>query len=253
MSKNWKIIIPTAELYNIPWESKNHAKLEEFSCQTSQLELPEKTNTHLWLINLSTFDHKPYSNCLSNDEKDKLDRIIITEERERRGKSRILLRIILAEYLHISPSEIVFTYNENGKPAIETPLNKLSFNLSHSSNNLAILIDSYRFVGIDIETELRSSKIGIELAKRFFYSTEISLLQQAKDEEQSTLFNLLWTLKEAALKSTGLGVFLIDKAPDFSFVIQKKTDLNLQFYKTKNHAGFIVQTKEFLLSTAAEN
>jgi phosphopantetheine--protein transferase-like protein len=253
MSKNWKITIPSAKVYDIPWESKNDINIEQCRYQTAALELPKKTNAHLWLMNLSAFNHIPFLESLSSDERDKLNRLITPVERESRAKSRIALRLILAEYLNTSPSEIVFSYGENGKPTLKTPLNKVSFNISHSANNLAVLIDSHRSIGVDIESELRPNKVGIQLAKRFFHKQEFSMLQNLKSKEQSILFNRIWTLKEAVLKSTGTGMFLIDEAPDFSCVIRKNTGSNLQFYKTKNHAGFTLYTEYLWLSTAAED
>jgi 4'-phosphopantetheinyl transferase len=251
MSKNWKITIPSAKVYDIPWLGKNDINIEQYRYQTVVLELPKKANTHLFLIDLSAFNHRPFLGILSSDEKDKLDRLTPPVEREIRTKSRIALRLILAEYLNTSPSEIVFSYGENGKPTLKIPLKKISFNISHSVNNLAILIDSHKPIGIDIESELRPSKIGIQLAKRFFHKKEVSILQNAKSEEQSMLFSWIWSLKEAVLKSTGRGMFSIDTAPNFSFLIQKSTHFNLQFYKTKEYFGFTLRTEEFWLSTAA--
>jgi phosphopantetheine--protein transferase-like protein len=253
MSKNWKIKIPSAKVYDIPWESENYIKIEQCKYQTDALELPKKANTHLWLIRLSAFNHTPFLESLSSDEKDKLDRLINPIEQKNRAKSRIALRFVLAQYLNISPTEIVFLYGENGKPTLKTPLNKIAFNISHSANNLVILIDSYRSIGVDIESELKPNKVGIQMAKRFFHQQEFSILQNAEIEEQSILFSWIWTLKEAVLKSTGTGILSIHKSPDFSFLIQKGLHKNLQFYKTKDYSGFTLHTDEFWLSAAAEN
>lgn len=253
MSKNWKITIPSAKIYNIPWESASDINIEKYRLQTTALQLPENTNTHLWLINFSTFNHTPFWKILSTDESDKLNRLIVSSEKESRAKSRIALRLVLSEYLNISPSGIRFSYGENGKPTLKTPLNKISFNISHSGNNLAILISSQSCVGIDIESELRPRKVCIQLAKRFFHQQEFNLIQNAKSKEQSILFNRIWTLKEAVLKSNGKGMFLIDEAPDFSFIIQENKPSKLQFYKTKNYSGFTLCTEEFWLSTATED
>tara|TARA_B100000768_G_scaffold181741_1_gene206106 strand:+ start:3029 stop:3796 length:768 start_codon:yes stop_codon:yes gene_type:complete len=251
MLKKLKRKISSVKIYKIPWIGKNDTNIEEYRYQTIDLTIPEKANAHLFLIDLLAFDHRPFLGILSSDEKDKLERLISPVEQETRIKSRIALRLILAEYLNTSPSEIVFLYGENGKPILKIPLKKISFNISHSANNLAILIDSHKSIGIDIESELRPSKVGIQLAKRFFHEKEVSILQNAKSEEQSILFSWIWSLKEAVLKSTGRGMFSIDTAPNFSFLIQQKIHFNLQFYKTKEYVGFTLRTEEFWLSTAA--
>ena len=118
---------------------------------------------------------------------------------------------------------------------------------------MAVLIDSIRAIGVDIESELRTSKVINSLAKRFFYIQEFNALKYLNSKEQFILFNRIWTLKEAALKSTGTGIFLIDKAPDFSFLISEKLDSKIQFYKTKNHKGFTFYNEELCLSVATDN
>jgi len=248
MSKNWKIVNSLANIYNIPWESNNSIDLEKFRYKTALLKLPKKTNSHLWLIDLTKFDHNPFIEVLSSDEKEKLNKIIIPLEQQRRAKSRVLLRLILANYLKISPSEINFIYDENGKPILET----ISFNISHTANYLAVLIDSYRAIGVDIESELRTNKVINSLAKRFFSLQEFKAFKDYKNHEKTILFNRIWTLKEAVLKSTGTGILLIDKAPDFSVLIQKKLDSKIQFYKTKKYKGFTFYSEEFCLSAAAD-
>lgn len=249
MSKNWKIVISLAKIYNIPWENNNSIDIEQCRYKTALLKLPIKTNSHLWLIDLTKFDHNPFLEILSSDEKEKLNRIIIPVEQQRRTKSRILLRLILSNYLKIAPYEIKFIYGENGKPITES----ISFNISHSANYLAVLIDSYRAIGVDIESELRPSKVINSLAKRFFSQTEFRAFGDINKTAEPILFNRIWTLKEAVLKSTGTGILLIDKAPDFSVLIQKKLDSKIQFYKTKNYKGFTFYFEEFCLSAATDN
>jgi len=251
MPKNWRIIIPSAQVYDIPWVGKKDINIEQFSYEAIALKLPRRAHAHLWLISLSAFNHEPFMEILSVGESAKLDRLIDPLERTNRTKSRVALRLILAEYLHLSPSKIEFSYGENAKPILKMELDRISFNLSHSADNLAILIDTKRSIGVDIESELRPPKVGIQLAKRFFYQEEVNLLLNTKSEEQSFLFSWLWTLKEAILKSIGTGIFSIGDAPNFTSIIQKQTQSYLQFYTTKDHSGFTFRTDEFCLSAAA--
>lgn len=249
MSKNKNLETLLSDFYNIPWDSKNMISIEQCKCNCTQLKAPAKTNSHLWQLDLNTFNHIPFFEVLSVDEKEKLHKIIVPLEKQRRAKSRILLRLILANYLEINPSEVIIKYDENGKPIVKN----ISFNISHAANYLVILIGSYRSVGVDIETELRTKKVINSLAQRFFSMQEFDAIKNFRGEAQSILFNRIWTLKEAVLKSTGKGILFINEAPDFSFLISKKLDLKIQFYKTNNYKGFTFYNDKFCISAATEN
>lgn len=251
MSKNWRIIFPTAKVYDILWSGKTDTDIEEFSFESPLLEMPKKTHAHLWLFRLSDFKHESFQEVLSGDERAKLNQLLHPVERLNRTKSRIALRLILAEYLQLSPSELEFSYSENAKPKLTTAFDRISFNISHSGNNLAILIDTQRSIGVDIEAEFRPPQVGIQLAKRFFHEEEVNFLKNAKSEEQSELFSWLWTLKEAVLKSSGTGIFSIESAPNFTGILQKNNGSRIQFYTTNDHSGFTFRTDEFCLSAAA--
>ncbi|MFT5228775.1 MAG: 4'-phosphopantetheinyl transferase [Glaciecola sp.] len=250
MSQNWKLTIPSAKVYDIPWKGQD-GSIDSFKVQSSILNIPDHTHAHLWVIQLSTFNHSAHLNTLSTEEKKKLDCFIHPVEMENRTKSRIALRLVLAEYLNLLPSTIEFTYGNDGKPELKSSNQKLSFNISHSSDNLVILIDSNKLIGVDIESELKSIEIGSKMAKRFFHQTEYVLLLNSKKEDQQTLFNKTWTLKEAVLKANGTGIFSIEHAPDFSGLMQEQSHSNLQFYETEGHYGFTFRIGEQWLSSAA--
>lgn len=74
-------------------------------------------------------------------------------------------------------------------------------------------------VGIDLQEIRFLHKTPLQLAHRFFTSTEYEMIRSAGDkEEQADLFCRLWTIKESCLKCTGqgLGGGLDTFWPDFS-------------------------------------
>ncbi len=250
---NYKeLILSSARIYTIPWVGKNQTNLEEYRYRSAVLKFPKKNNSHLFLFNLQTFEHKPYLEILSKDENDRLKKIMLQEEKKIRTKSRILLRLVLAGYLNISPSKITFIYGKNGKPKLKTSFKKISFNVSHSLNHLAVLVDSYRDIGVDIESETKQNQVITDLAKRFFIPEEFKIIMNSSEAKRSILFNRIWTLKEAVLKSSGIGISNIEKAPDFSFLIKKNMDSNLQYYSTKKFKGYTFRTNKFCLSTSVK-
>lgn len=250
MQENWDVALSSSKVYHIPWKNLKNAHIEQYKYSNAEIKLPLDSHSHLWLFNLKTFNYKPLFDCLSDDEKQKIYKIIPTRERELRAKSRILLRVVLAKYLITTPETLFFRYNKNGKPILENNIYEVSFNISHSADSLAILIGSKHEIGIDIESETRSCETNLRLSKRFFYAEEHQKLENLKESKQSFFFNRLWTLKEAVLKSTGKGVFLIDETPNFSSIEKDNKISDLIYYQTGDYMGFSLFIDGIWLSTA---
>ncbi len=109
----------------------------------------------------------------------------------------LLLEYALQEH-GLKGMELTFLKNIDGKPYIaEYP--KLFYNLSHSKEYVAIVIDDYP-VGVDVE----ETRIGYQsLVTRFFAQEEIIALQECWSDQ---VFTKLWTRKESYLKATGFGM-----------------------------------------------
>lgn len=67
---------------------------------------------------------------------------------------------------------------------------------SHSRQHAAVLISPYTNIGIDVE----DSAISHQVASRFFSPHEYQWLNQKPAVNQAVLRNLLWRLKECAIK-----------------------------------------------------
>jgi len=169
----------------------------------------EAQTVHLWWISLDVSEEnlQNLSSLLSESEKIKADRFKFPQHQRRYQAVHGILRIILARYLNLDPTQINFTHSDRGKPYLTddcNPLN-LQFNLSHSENMAIVGISRDRPIGVDVET-VRPMENSLQLAKRFFCSSEYDLLTQAIPEERDKLFFQLWTAKEAYLKATGEGI-----------------------------------------------
>lgn len=113
---------------------------------------------------------------------------------------RSALRIILGTSLGIKPAEIVLRKNRFGK--LYVPNSNLSFNVSHTDKSFLL---GFNYVGrIGVDLEYISGKEDIPLLIEYAFS-----LQETDYCYHGNLaenFLRIWTLKEAYLKATGVGL-----------------------------------------------
>ena len=88
-----------------------------------------------------------------------------------------------------------------GKPAFANG-HPLWFNLSHSGDDIALLISDEGEVGCDIEV-IRPRENWQALANAVFSLTEHDELEREAPEEQLSAFWRIWTRKEAIVKQRG--------------------------------------------------
>lgn len=107
-------------------------------------------------------------------------------------------RVLLSHALSPLPDIV---YGEQGKPMFPatTPL---WFNLSHSGDEIALLLSDIGEVGCDIEA-LRPRKRWPALAEAVFSSGERAEIAAAPDDRQLAAFWQVWTRKEAIVKQRG--------------------------------------------------
>ena len=148
---------------------------------------------------------------LTHDRKKRVDKLRNKTMADKQILISAFLQRCLSGYVDEAPSQIVFEYNEQGKPYIESGV---QFNMSHSGDYVVLAI-SDRAVGIDIE-RIRHNKLSV--AKRFFCEEEYEDILNAGDEHDRELrFLEYWTMKEAYVKYLGKGL----SVPLNSFVIKK--------------------------------
>jgi 4'-phosphopantetheinyl transferase len=168
--------------------------------QLSEQPSPGKASVHIWNISLDNAI-LDLPELLSDDELSRYSKI--KHHRARMGflRTRVSLRLILANYLHCPGADLVFNYNENGKPGLsqDSP-DFLQFNLSHSGDHCLLVVTEKDEIGVDIE-KLQPGRDYAALAQRFFSDAEHRMIEESIDE---LLFYRMWVLKEAAVKARGM-------------------------------------------------
>jgi 4'-phosphopantetheinyl transferase len=141
---------------------------------------------------------------LDGDERSRAARLRFERDRSRFIARRGQLRLLLAEHLSCTLSEIVYSHGRFGKPRVECA-GDLDFNLSHSDGLALCVIAKGIEVGCDIERR-RSDLASSETAERFFAAEERRTLRSLRGEQWMRGFFNCWTRKEAYVKALGAGL-----------------------------------------------
>lgn len=175
-----------------------------------QTELEQDT-VDVWRVNLDIAQNKLQEllRLLSQDEIARAERLKSDELRNRFIAARGFLRSILSRYTGQDPKDIVFSYNQAGKPGLAN--SQIQFNLSHSKDIALYAVALNRAVGIDIET-IDNNADHLKLAKEFFSEQESRHISCLPPEQQKKGFYQAWTRKEAIAKAKGICVLkLLEK------------------------------------------
>jgi 4'-phosphopantetheinyl transferase len=119
-------------------------------------------------------------------------------ERRRYIVAHGVTRLVLGDRLGTLPTEIHFTYGENGKPELPG----LHLSLSHSGEFCMLALSPHRPVGVDIQ-QLASGVEPVSMALRYFSPEEARFVAAASPVERARRFARLWTRKEALTKAFG--------------------------------------------------
>ena len=182
---------------------------------------------HVFLYQISLFNCAEMILHLSDDEQSRAAKLKIQQKKDQFIITRSLLRVLLARSLEKEPQEIMFSYEEHGKPAIKDKINNKSieFNISHSGDYALIAMTLENKVGVDIE-EINSSIDYQSLSKRFFSDKEKNELQSLENDRQCDAFYCIWARKESFIKATGKGVsFGLDR---FSVSLEESNDSGME-------------------------
>lgn len=151
---------------------------------------------------------------LSQQERARLERITHIKSRECFLAGRTLIRHILSHYLKISPANICIETSVYGKP-FQSHQSRLSFNLSHTGEQFALAISESGEVGVDIE-QYKQRKNLDGMVQQVLTESEQEWFYLLPEEHKTENFYRLWSLKEAILKSEGVGMTLPMKAFGFT-------------------------------------
>lgn len=189
--------------------------------QPEKIELGQD-EAHVWRASLAQDPATiaQLAALLAADERRRADRYLRAVDRDHFIVARGVLRKILAAYLPISPADLVFAYNQYGRPRISAEQNgrNLNFNLSHSHELALYALTIGRGVGIDVEY-MREDFATLEIAEHFFAKSEVTGLASLPADQQVQAFFNCWSRKESYIKALGLGVsyplarFAVELAP----------------------------------------
>jgi 4'-phosphopantetheinyl transferase len=179
-------------------------------------------DVHIWLIEPAKVSDGKRLNTLkallSNTEIEKVQRYRLAKAQHTALITRAFVRTVLSQYTDVPAQKWLFTIGTHGKPEIKHPTVPLSFNLSHNNDLIICAVSVNKNIGCDIES--LSRKISIKaIAQRYFSTTEFSALMALSPPLQAHRFFEYWTLKEAFVKATGMGIS--QGLESFNFTIGK--------------------------------
>jgi 4'-phosphopantetheinyl transferase len=114
----------------------------------------------------------------------------------------LLLARVVNEFCQIDFAQAKIAENEYGKPHI-VGLPDFHFNLSHSGEWVVCAINPQP-LGVDVQEVCR--KTELDIAERFFSTSEAGDLRKLPQLQQRDYFFTLWALKESYIKAEGKGL-----------------------------------------------
>jgi 4'-phosphopantetheinyl transferase len=177
---------------------------------------------HVWLIEPAKISDGKLLNALkgllSNTEIEKVQRYRLEKAKHTALITRAFARTVLSQYADVPAQKWLFNIGSHGKPEINHPPVPLSFNLSHNDDLIICAVCLDKKIGCDIES--LSRKISIKaIAQRYFSAIEFDALMALPPPQQRRRFFEYWTLKEAFVKATGMGIS--QGLESFNFTIGK--------------------------------
>ncbi|MCU1241290.1 MAG: 4-phosphopantetheinyl transferase [Candidatus Acidoferrum typicum] len=163
---------------------------------------------HVWRtsIDVPPVLLQQFESTLNASEKERAEKFLVPQARERFVAARGILRGLLATYLEIDPVRVEFRYGPQGKPSPSAVHNsQICFSMSHSQGMGVFAFTSDCEVGVDVE-QIKANFKGMEIASHFFSGEEIAALAKLPPELATEAFFGCWTRKEAYIKARGQGL-----------------------------------------------
>ena len=146
----------------------------------------------VFAVELDLVNSTPDLSVLSQAKRLRAEVFSIPEMKARFIAQRVWLRRVLGKELGCDPQRVPLFYDTDGRPRLQDVASHTSW--SHSGDAIALVVDSHREVGLDLEYHRK--KDYSRLAERFFHPDDIPL-------PDSDAFFRLWTRKEAHFKCCG--------------------------------------------------
>lgn len=176
--------------------------------EPSTLAAPRGRAVHVWRLPIPRHLEPQSHERLAPDEQRIAGRIRIDADRNRFTATRSALRVLLGRYLGVQPAEILFAFNEFGKPSLAAGRYSasLNFNVAHSGDYALLAFCASAQIGVDVEhiEERDAEKVAKRILSKFEYGRFLSL----PEAERKAAFFRAWTRKEAMVKAVGNGLSL---------------------------------------------
>lgn len=162
----------------------------------------------IYTISISKESYKleTFFKVLNKEEKEKAAKYHFSRDRISYICCRGTLRLILSRYINTPPENIIFEYNNYGKPYLINNQNteEYKFNISHSGDLCIIAINIQKEIGVDIEKVRKIDDLE-NIAKRYYTKNEYKKIIDSYENRISNFF-LIWVQKEALIKASGKGL-----------------------------------------------
>jgi 4'-phosphopantetheinyl transferase len=190
------------------------AFLAEYVCFAKGLKMEVLANgvVETWYLPVGDRPEHPwaeYDNLLCRDERDRAARFARLPDRLHYTAAHALLRVMLSSFSGVPPTAWRFRAENRERPEIAPGLSPLPlrFSLSHTNGLVAAAVTLGETIGVDVEAVDRCVPDMAQVT-RYFAAAERSLLDRCPTEQRLRAFFQIWTMKEAFVKATGLGLSL---------------------------------------------
>jgi 4'-phosphopantetheinyl transferase len=150
-----------------------------------------------------------YADLLCPEERDRAARFVRLRDLQNYTAAHALLRVMLSNFAEVPPRRWRFRLGPQGRPEIEAGFSALPlrFSLSHTDGLVAATVTLHRDVGLDVEALCRPVD-DMDGIIRFFAAEESAFMNHYAWGRRRRAFFEIWTMKEAFVKATGLGLSL---------------------------------------------
>ena len=173
-----------------------------------------------WAFNFKNWKPKKQDwalalSLIQAEEKERINRFVFKKDAKASLVGRLMIRKFVSSKLEIPWSNIILSRSEKGRPYLENslqaPFTNVDFNVAHQGDWVVLAAELGPNVGVDVmKVEKASNKDTSEffrLMRRQFTSEEWIDIKSPIDEDgQLSVFYRHWCLKEALVKSIGIGI-----------------------------------------------
>ena len=173
------------------------------------------STAHVWLVSTETVPSQvaeAWLSVLDAEEHDRHARLVFKQDRDAYLGAHALLRGALAFHTGVEPAAWRFVRSRGEKPIATSDLPQLSFSLTHTRGLAACAVAREVDVGVDAEMLTRGWDAAV--VQRTLSLAERRAVSVAAPDERVREFLTRWTLKEAYLKTLGIGLDRLDLERD---------------------------------------